>query len=117
MPEVLTETEASERDKVDAAAIASYYRNVKGSERIALEADIVEALRAARAEATQPTERERLRDQVVEAAVEEYKFEHAADYGSNTITRTEALIKMQQAMKKKREAVKALLDFESQNKE
>lgn len=60
-------------------------------------------------------ERARLERDVIEAAVEEYKFEHAADHGSNTITRTEALVKMQKAMKAKREAVKALLEFESQH--
>lgn len=58
-------------------------------------------------------ERSRLERVVLDAAIEEYKMERAADYGSNTITRTEALIKTQRAMKVKREAVAALLDFET----
>lgn len=61
-------------------------------------------------------ERTRLRDAVAEAAIEEYKMEHAANHGGNTITRTDALIKMQRAMKAKRAAVDALLEFETTQK-
>lgn len=61
-------------------------------------------------------ERARLEREVVEAAIEEYKIEHAADRGANTITRTDALIKLQPLMQRRREAVAALLKFESENR-
>lgn len=59
-------------------------------------------------------ERARLERAVLDAVIEEYKMEYAADHGSNTITRTNALIKMQQAMKAKRETVAALLAFDAE---
>lgn len=58
----------------------------------------------------------RLERAVLDAAIEEYKMEYVADHGSNTITRTEALIKMQRAMKTKRAAVDALLAFEAKQR-
>src|ERR1043165_1360008 len=63
-----------------------------------------------------PKEHQRLQSAVVEAAKAEVAMERAADRGSNTITRTEALIKMQRAMKAKREAVDALIAFEAEHK-
>lgn len=67
-------------------------------------------------EETVAHERARLERAVLDAAIEEYKMEYVADHGSNTITRTEALIKMQRAMKTKRAAVDALLAFEAKQK-
>lgn len=58
---------------------------------------------------------QRLKDVVVKAAVQECAMERTADYGSNTITRTDALIRMQIAMKEKREAVDALITFETKH--
>ena len=61
-------------------------------------------------------ERSRLERSVIEKAKEEYKVEREADRGANTITRTDALIKLQPLIQRRREAVAALLEFEQKQK-
>ena len=61
-------------------------------------------------------ERTRLERSVIEKAKEEYKVEREADRGANTITRTDALIKLQPLIQRRREAVAALLEFEEKQK-
>lgn len=58
-------------------------------------------------------ERARLERRVIETATERYKAEEAAYCGGNTIKRTRALVKAVEAGKAEKEAVKALIDFES----
>lgn len=71
--------------------------------------EFAEAFKAADIE----VEHARLQSAVAEAAKLIVAMERAADEGSNTITRTEALIKMQEGWKVQREAVDALIAFEA----